>query len=242
MLHLFEIILASLIAGVLDTVAGFGGALLLVPILVLVVGSRDAVLLSALIPLGWNIVRIAMLREWINWRVVLLFSIGIIPGVLFGGELLTTIDTEILRRAIGAVLILFGAYYVVRLYFDLPSVTGLKPWAYPIIGLITGVIGALLGAGHGPLQSWGLAAGGLSPREIIANNGAIGGITALARVGSYAAQGILHKGLWLPAALGFLAGAGGAVYGVRLSLRSRDTTLELVIGAALLLAGVRMVL
>jgi uncharacterized membrane protein YfcA len=242
MLTLVEIILASLIAGVLDTVAGFGGALLLVPILVLVVGSHDAVLLSALIPLGWNSVRMWMLREWINWKIVGLFALGIVPGALFAGHYLEAIDPEILRRAIGAVLILFGSYYVARLYFDLPDPRGMKPWGYPVLGLVTGAIGAILGAGHGPLQSWGLAAGGLSPREIISNNGAIGGITALARLGGYAIAGSLHSGLWFPAALGFLAGAAGAVYGVRLSLRARDTTLELVIGAALLLAGVRMVL
>lgn len=242
MLTYFEIILASVIAGVLDTVAGFGGVLLLLPILVLVVGSRDAILLSALIPLGWNIVRMWMLRDWIDWTIVGLFALGIVPGALIAGQYLDLIDPEILRHAIGVLLILFGLYYVARLYLDLPNPRRIKPWAYPIVGLVSGAIGAILGAGNGPLQSWGLSAGGLAPREIISNNGAIGGITALARLGGYAMAGSLHSGLWLPAALGFLAGAGGAIYGIRLSLRARDTTLELVIGAALLLAGVRMVL
>lgn len=243
MLDLFEIFLAALIAGVLDTVAGFGGGLLLLPILVLVAGSKDAVLLSALIPLGWNIVRIWMLREWMNWRVVGLFALGIVPGALVSGQFLADIDAELLRRAIGIVLIFFGGYYVARLYLDIPSprIT-MKPWLYVPLGLVTGAIGGVLGAGHGPLQSWGLSAGGLSPREIIASNGAIGGVTALARVAGYGAAGLLHDGLWLPAAVGFVAGAAGAIYGVRLSLRARDTTLELVIGGALILAGVRMVL
>ena len=243
MLDLFEIFLAALIAGVLDTVAGFGGGLLLLPILVLVVGSKDAVLLSALIPLGWNAVRIWMLREWITWRIVGLFSLGIVPGAILGGQFLSEIDAELLRRAIGIVLIFFGGYYVARLYFDIPApISRMKQWGYVPLGLLTGAIGAVLGAGHGPLQTWGLSAGGLSPREIIASNGAIGGITALARVGGYGAAGLLHDGLWVPALVGIVAGAGGAIYGVRLSLRARDTTLELVIGGALLLAGVRMVL
>ena len=45
-----QIALAGLIAGTLDTVAGFGGSLLLLPVLVLIGGSKDAVLLAAIIP------------------------------------------------------------------------------------------------------------------------------------------------------------------------------------------------
>ncbi len=41
-----EIALAAMIAATLDTVIGFGGGLLLLPVLVMVVGSKDAVLLG----------------------------------------------------------------------------------------------------------------------------------------------------------------------------------------------------
>src|SRR2546421_12984934 len=115
------IALASLIAGTLDTVAGFGGALLLVPVLVLKIGSKDAVLLSALIPLGWNLTRLVMLRQFANWRTAGLFSLGIVPGAIIGAKLFDQIDPRLLSLAIGVPLILFGGYYVLRLYVDLPA-------------------------------------------------------------------------------------------------------------------------
>lgn len=242
MLTYLEIFIASIIAGALDTVAGFGGGLLLIPILVLAAGPKDAILLSAIIPLGWNLVRIIYLRPWIDWRAVLLFSLGIVPGAIAGAHLFRSFDADSLRTWIGILLILFGVYYVARLYVDLPEPRKLPRWIFPVIGAVAGTIGALLGAGHGPVQAWGLAWASFGAREIAATNGALGGITALARVAGYGLAGELHSALWLPGAIGIAAGAGGAFLGVRLSRRSKDSTLELIIGIALILAGIKMVL
>jgi hypothetical protein len=40
--------------------------------------------------------------------------------------------------------------------------------------------------------------------------------------------------------MGFLGAGLGAVMGIRLARRAKDSTLELVIGGALLLAGIRL--
>ncbi|MBC8145956.1 MAG: sulfite exporter TauE/SafE family protein [bacterium] len=237
-----EIALAALIAGTLDTVAGFGGGLLLLPILVLTAGSRDAVLLSAIIPLGWNIVRIIMLRTWIRPRAVALFALGIVPGAIAGAFLFVDIDPDLLRRAIGIILVVFGAYYIVRLYFDLPAAPKISEWWFPFIGLASGIVGSVLGAGHGPMQSAGLTSAAFAARDVAATNGALGGLTAVARLAGYAAAGSLHESLWIPGLIGVVAGAIGAVIGIRISRKSKDTTLELVIGGAMVLAGIRMIL
>jgi uncharacterized membrane protein YfcA len=237
-----EIALGALIAGALDTVAGFGGVLLLLPILVLASDSHDAVLLSAIIPLGWNFVRIAMVRSWIKPRIALLFAAGIVPGALAGAWLLPGVDPDALRTAIGIVLVLFGTYHVIRLYIEVPELPHIADGLLPVVGFVSGVVGAVLGAGHGPLQSAALSATALTPREIAATNGVLGSVTAVSRLVGYAASGSLHSALWLPGAIGAIAGAIGAVVGIRLSRRGKDSTLELIIGVALVIAGIRMLL
>jgi uncharacterized protein len=237
-----EIALGALIAGTLDTVAGFGGVLLLLPILVLAADSRDAVLLSAIIPLGWNVVRIAMARSWVRPRVALLFAAGIIPGAIVGAMFFAEVDPDMLRRAIGCLLILFGLYYVARLYVELPQPPPIREMWLPFVGVISGAVGAILGGGHGPLQTAGLSAAALTPREIVATNGVLGAVTGLARLAGYAFAGELHGALWIPGAIGIITGSLGAVIGIRLSRRGKDSTLELIIGTALVLAGVRMVI
>jgi uncharacterized membrane protein YfcA len=236
------IVLASLIAGTLDTVAGFGGSLLLIPVLALKIGSKDAVLLSALIPLGWNLTRLVMLRQFANWRASWQFALGILPGAIIGASLLDRVDPNALSVAIGITLILFGGYYVLRLYVDLPQPRGLKSWAFPLFGLASGIASAILGAGNGPIQTWGMASAGLAPREIAVTGGALGAITAISRLIGYALSDQLDAGMWLPGLVGIVAAALGSLYGVRLSLRAKDSTLELVIGIVIMLAGVRMLL
>jgi uncharacterized membrane protein YfcA len=242
MVTFVEIALAALIAGLLDTVAGFGGGLLLLPILVLLVGSMDAVMLTAIIPLGWNLMRIALVHQWIVRRAALLFAIGILPGTYLGASLLNDVDPDMLKTVIGVLLIIFGIYYIIRLYFDLPHMKAPGEWSFPIAGVIAGGISALLGAGNGPIQSWAFAAASIGPREISATNGLIGTITSFGRIISYGLQGMLHEGLIVAGIVGIVAAAAGSFAGVRLSLRAKDSTLELVLGAAILLAGVRMVM
>lgn len=242
MLLYFEIVLVSLIAGALDTVVGFAGGLLLLPVLVLLVGSKDAVLLAALIPLGWNIPRLLLLRQQVNWRAAGLFALGIVPGALLGANFLNAIDPRLLQTVIGVVLALFGLYYILRLYMEIPSPGGLKSWAFPVIGLISGVVGSMLGAGHGPLQVGALASSAMPVREIAATGGVLGSITALARVAGYGMEGMLYPELWLPAVAGIAGAAAGTMLGIRLSRRAKDSTLELLIGAVILLAGIKMML
>ncbi|MBS1912341.1 MAG: sulfite exporter TauE/SafE family protein [Bacteroidetes bacterium] len=240
MLLYAQIALAALIAGTLDTAAGLGGGLLLLPMLAMLTGSKDAVLLSALIPLGWNLPRLVLLREWVNWRVALLFAVGIVPGTYIGAWLLELLDAHVLSTAIGGLLILFGIYYILKLYVDLPEPRGMKRGWFPVVGLVSGVIGALLGAGHGPLQTGALIASSMSVREIAGTNGALGSIVALSRIAGYAVRGILDSSIFLPAAVGMVGAWGGAHLGVHLIRRSKDATLELVIAIVLVIAGAKM--
>lgn len=241
-MHLVELFLAGLIAGTLDTVVGFGGALLLLPILILLVGSIEAVLLSPVVSLAWSVPRLILTRQWIRWRDVGLFSIGIIPATIVGTILLGAIDPHLLRTGIGAMLVLFGAYYVLRLYVDIPQPKKLPGMTFPIVGFISGFVGTVLGAGHGPINGGALMAAGLPVRDGAATNGAIGGATALFRAISFSAKGFYTEDLLVPALITAAGACCGALLGVRLSRQSKDSTLELVIGIVMMLAGVKMVL
>ncbi len=242
MLFYLEIVLASFIAGALDTVVGFGGGLLLLPVLVMTVGSKDAVLLAALIPLGWNLSRLVLLRRQVSWRATGLFTLGILPGAMLGAAYLSSIDPGALEVGIGGMLALFGLYYILRLYMAIPFPSGLKDWVFPIVGLVSGAIGSAVGAGNGPIQVGALAAASMPVREIAATGGALGGVTSIARVAAYGAEGLLYPELWIPAAVGIAGAVGGCLLGIRLSRRAKDSTLELLVGVVILLAGIKMLI
>lgn len=238
--NLAELLLAGLIAGTLDTVVGFGGALLLLPILILLVGDKEAVFLSPLVSLAWSLPRMYLTRRWISWRHVGLFAVGIVPATIIGTLALNAIDGPALKKIIGGMLILFGAYYVTRLYVDLPQPKSVHKTTFPIVGFLSGFVGTVIGAGHGPINGGALMATGMPVRDGTATNGAVGGATAVFRAVSFWLNGSYTEDLLLPALLASIGAFIGAFVGVKLATRSKDTTLELVIGVVMIIAGIRM--
>ena len=242
MTELLQILLASGIAGLLDTVVGFGGGLLLLPILVGLMGSSEAVVLTALIPLGWNTTRLPILRSFIDMRAVMLFSLGIVPGAFLGGLFLDQINAEQLRLGIGSLLIFLGLFHILRLYVEMPLPQLPDRWTFPLIGFIGGALTAILGAGNGPLQSWTMSAAGIVPQSIVAVNGVLGVLSGIVRLIAYAIDGMLANFPWLLAGAGLAGAIAGSLAGINLSRRASDSTLKLIIGIVIVVAGIRLVL
>ncbi len=224
----------------LDTIIGFGGGLLLLPILVAMHGSTEAVLLSAIIPLGWTLGRLPLLRPYIKPRAIGLFTLGVVPGALIGGMLLNDINPDVLRTYIGILLILLGVYHVVRLYVDIPLPELSDKWSFPLIGAMAAGLSALLGAGNGPLQSWAMSTAGMLPREMVAVNGALGGLTGIVKLAVFWSEGLLKHMPWQTGFIGLAAGLAGSLIGIRISRKSADSTLKLLIGVVIIVAGIRL--
>lgn len=239
---LLQILLASLLAGILDTVVGFGGGLLLLPVLIMILGGTDAIVLTALIPIGWNAVRVPILRSLIDWRVTGLFLLGVLPGTFIGAWGLTIIDPLLLRGWIGGFLVALGFYHILRLYVEIPYPKIRADLVYPIVGLLAGTLTAFLGAGNGPLQSWSMSADGLLPRVVVAINGVLGLATGFLRMIAYGIEGLLDDVPWIAGAVGLLGAVLGAIIGIRLSRGTADSTLKLLVGVAIILAGGKLLI
>jgi len=83
------------------------------------------------------------LRQALRWRRLLPFLIGGAIGVPLGGEILRWTAPASLRMAIGAILVLFSLYSLVRP--KLPSAASAGPTADGAIGIANGVIGGATG-------------------------------------------------------------------------------------------------
>jgi uncharacterized membrane protein YfcA len=236
------IAIAALLSGVLDTVVGFGGGLLLLPVLVTILNPQNAIVFTALIPLGWTLTRIPLLRSFLDRQTILLFTAGIVPGAVLGSLLVSRIDPDMLRSGIGGLLIIMGLVQLVRLYVEIPGPRVRPRFLFPTTGFVAGGVSALLGAGNGPFQSWSMNAAGIRPRAIVAINGVIGAVLSLTRLVSYGAEGMMDE---VPFVAG-LAGVGGAIVGsligVRLGKRGSDSTLRVLIALVVVAAGIRLLL
>jgi uncharacterized membrane protein YfcA len=51
----------------------------------------------------------------IDWGLAATFAVGLVPGSLVGARLIRRLPTAATQRAFGAVLLLFGGWYLLRL-------------------------------------------------------------------------------------------------------------------------------
>ena len=140
--------LTALFSALLGSVAGSGGSAVLLPVLVLYFGIRDAVAIITIANLAANVSRAVINRREIVFPVVGWFALGTVPTALLGAYLFTITAPETLTHLLGAVLI--GLVLWRRLRPMLPTKRSVR-WFFPVgatFGFLEGVIGSA-----GPLMA-----------------------------------------------------------------------------------------
>src|SRR6185369_87653 len=105
-LQLSLLAVVAFVAALLAAVTGFGGAAVLLPMLVFVFGVREAVPILTVAQLIGNGSRVWFNHSELNLRVVAWFALGGVPMALLGGYLFAHVPLAALTRVLGAFLIL----------------------------------------------------------------------------------------------------------------------------------------
>jgi len=195
MLELFLLFLAAFFAAAVSGAAGFGGALLLLPLLIATVGLRHAIPLLTIAQLVGNLSRAGFGFRQIHWRPVVFFLLGAIPLSILGAISFVQLPKEFTSRAVGAAILVF----VALTYFRVLKIKG-SPAILVMLGGLVGFLSGWLGSA-GPLGAAVFLSLGLPPAAYIASEAA----TALAMHGVktvvYQQYIALDREFWFLAAL-----------------------------------------
>lgn len=144
----FVVGVVALIASTLAAVTGFGGAAVLLPVLVVAFGVRDAIPILTVAQLIGNASRVWFNRRDLDYRVVAWFALGGVPLALLGGLLFARAPLTGLTRLLGLFLLLVVAWR------RLSPQTLIKPplRAFAAIGAGASFLSALVGS-VGPLMA-----------------------------------------------------------------------------------------
>jgi uncharacterized membrane protein YfcA len=146
---IWPILLAvALLASTLAAVTGFGGAAVLLPVLVAFFGMRAAVPILTVAQLVGNGSRVWFNRRELNWRVVGWFALGGVPMALLGGYLFASAPLAQLTRLLGGFLVVVVVWRHVRPRLVRPFPTP----AFAAIGAGSSFLSALLGS-VGPIMA-----------------------------------------------------------------------------------------
>jgi uncharacterized membrane protein YfcA len=127
------------LAGIVRGVTGFGGAMLMTPVLSGLIGPVSAVVTALILETAAALVMFPDALPKARWRTLLYLTLPAIVTVPLGGYLLLTLDPNVARKMIAGVVIVFSSMLLSGLrYSGSPR---------PATSLALGsLVGALLGA------------------------------------------------------------------------------------------------
>lgn len=227
------VIASALVASVLAAVAGFGGAVIMLPVLVWAVGIQDAIPILTIAQLIGNLSRVIFNRQELKWPVVWRFTLGAVPAAVIGGIIFATAPAAALVRILGVFLIVMVIYRHTHWGKNARlTLRGFVP-----LGAASGILSAVLGT-VGPFAapfflSFGLIKGAYIGTE--AMTAVIMHITKLGVYGSYALIGI--RTLLIGIAIGIVM-ILGTYLGKRLLNKVPEHIFPYIIEGTMLIAGI----
>jgi uncharacterized membrane protein YfcA len=198
----------GLSAGILTTIAGAGGGMLLVLSLSLVLGPKAALSTSVPALFVGNVHRAFSYRARIERRAAVPIVRGALPGSLLGGAFAVSVPSvalEVLLAVMTALLVLRAF----RLFTWTPPASALTP-----SGFFIGALSATAG-GAGFLVSGVLLSLGLTGEPYVATSAAIALSVHAGRIVSYAATGMFSGEVLRHAAITTVAVVFGNALGGR---------------------------
>lgn len=202
--HLVGLFLAGMIAFIISTISGGGGALLLIPVTAWMLGASAA---PPVINLGTFISRPARLYLFwqdIDWSLIKYYAPSAIVGAWLSALLFSRLNAEWIQLLVGVFLVSTVFQYrfgKVSKAFAMPK-TGFIP-----LGFVTAFISTLVG-GLGPILNPFYMNTGLQKEDLIATKTANSFFVGIAQIGSYAFFGILTAQLWI---YGLALGLGAVI-------------------------------
>ena len=258
--------ICSLGAGLLGSLTGLGGGVIIVPLLVLAFGvnihyAAGASLISVIATSSGAAA--AYVKEgYTNIRIGMFLEVATTLGALLGAFLVAKVSPSAIAIIFGIVL-LFSAYRslrkvpdiidtrppdrlatLLRLNGDYPTAQGLTTYnvrRVPIGFLVcncAGILSGLLGIGSGPLKVLGMDQAMEIPFKVsTTTSNFMIGVTAAASAGIYFHRGYVDPALAMPVMLGVLA---GAFLGARILPGAGTKYLRILFSAAIVILGVEM--
>lgn len=135
----------SFIAATISGAAGFGGALVLLPVLTNIVGIKAAVPILTIGQIFGNTSRVWFGRHDLKWKPITFFLFTAIPLTILGSYLFADIDSAKIKIGIGVFLILLAIYRRTNI-----KKIELGDKGMLLGGGLTGFLSGLVGSG-GPL-------------------------------------------------------------------------------------------
>jgi uncharacterized membrane protein YfcA len=189
------ILIVGLIAGTLGGIVGFGSSIMLMPVLVLTFGPREAVPIMAIASFMGNLSRVLVWWREIDWRACAVYAAAAAPAAALGARTLLVLPQRIVEVALG---VFFLAMIPLR---RMLAARGLRVRLVhlAVIGVFVGFLTGIV-ASTGPITvpvflAYGLTKGAFIATEAAGSLAVYGAKVAVFRTYGALPLAIVAKGL-----------------------------------------------
>ena len=232
----FILFICGIIAYIVSTLSGGGGALILLPIVGFYLSPS---VVAPVVNLGNMIGRPArLILFWkdIQWKLVAFFVPSALLGAVVGAFIFVQLESNWIQLLLGMFLI--STAFQFRFGKKKTSFS-MKMWYFIPLGFVVTLISTLFGATGAVLNPFYLNMG-LVKEKLIATKTANSFFAGFAQLGSYTFLGVFHGELW---GYGILIGLGaiiGNIFGKRLLSKMSDESFRKLVVFIMTLSGVVM--
>ena len=131
----------SFFTALMTSLAGAGGGTVLLAAMLQFMNPAEAIPVHGVIQFTSNLTRTWLLKKFVNWSIVLRFTVLLPVGVYIGLQIFQNIDANNIKNLIGIFILLAIIFQNLKFInkFFLPD------YAYYFIGLFTGILNILVG-------------------------------------------------------------------------------------------------
>jgi len=229
------ILAVGLAAGTLSGIVGFGSTIILMPVLVIDFGPRQAVPIMAIAAIMVNFSRIVAWWREVDWRACAAYSVTGIPGAALGAGTLLVLPPRIIEAALG---VFFIAMIPARRWLAAHKLV-INVWHLAVVGLVIGYITGIV-ATTGPISvpiflTYGLVKGAFLATEAASSLAVYVSKAVVFRTFGALPTDIILKGLIIGSTL-----MAGTFIAKRFVLKLEPQQFRLLMEGLMLISGVAM--
>ena len=229
--------ISALIAEIIGTMAGFGSSTIFLPLALLFVDFKTAIILVAIFHLFGNLSRIIFFRQGFDKKIILQFGVPSILFSLLGALMIGVLPQPVLKLVLGIFLITTSVSFLIKPELKIPA----KASTFIAGGSVTGFITALVGTG-GALRATLLQGFNIEKVKYIATAATIALATDATRIPVYISQGFLIEQYFIYIPILFGIAISGSFIGRRIVKRINQELFRKIVLVAIILVSIKFII
>ncbi len=229
--------ISALIAEIIGTMAGFGSSTIFLPLALLFVDFKTAIILVAIFHLFGNLSRIIFFRQGFDKKIILQFGMPSILFSLLGALMIGILPQPVLKLVLGIFLITTSVSFLVKPELKIPANTS----TFIAGGSVTGFITALVGTG-GALRATLLQGFNIEKIKYIATAATIALATDATRIPVYISQGFMTEQYFIYIPILFGIAISGSFLGRRIVKRINQELFRKIVLVAIILVSIKFII